>query len=111
MIFVAMFMYSYNTLNKNSILSLTNDDIKLKIETILNYHSISFDERDAEIISNVMSYWNEYGKHYNVVKNRSLSFNINKISMMSAQPQTCENTKVFLVNDKEELVALQDVSH
>jgi len=48
---------------------LTNDDIKLKIETILNYHSISFDERDAEIISNVMNYWNEYGKHYNVAKN------------------------------------------
>ena len=48
---------------------LTDEDIKLKIETILKYHEISFDERDHKIISNVMSYWNNFGKDYNVAKN------------------------------------------
>ncbi len=78
----------------------TADTIELKNDDVIDISLFNDD-----------NYWNDFSatyfthSNYNVVKNRSLSFNINKISMMSAQPQTCENMKVFLVNDKEELVA------
>ncbi|MBE6507902.1 MAG: ATP-dependent helicase [Methanobrevibacter sp.] len=49
--------------------NLTEDDIKLKINTILNYHSISQFEEDKTIISNVLNYWNQFGKKYDILKN------------------------------------------
>ena len=48
--------------------NLTDEDIKLKVETILKRHNISIFEKDYDIISNVTNYWNEYGKNYKIIK-------------------------------------------
>ncbi len=49
MIFVALFVYSYNTLNKNNILSLTNDDIKKIITNKIEQNTSVYDRSGKKI--------------------------------------------------------------
>ena len=48
---------------------ITDEDIESNIKTILNFHNLSFDVGNKEIISNVSKYWHDFGKQFNVVKN------------------------------------------
>ena len=49
MIFATVFVYSYNTLNKNSVLSLTNDDIKKIITNRIEQNTSVYDRSGNKI--------------------------------------------------------------
>jgi DNA helicase-2/ATP-dependent DNA helicase PcrA len=62
-------MVLHNLLNNiHSQKNLTISDINSKIDSILEYHNLSSNKYDYEIISNVENYWKEYGSGYDVFK-------------------------------------------
>ena len=47
----------------------SEEDIDRKINTIINYHNLNYNQEVLKIIKNVKDYWNEYGKNYKIVNN------------------------------------------
>lgn len=48
-------------------LEISEEDVREKIDTIINYHNLSSSNNAFTIINNVEKYWQEYGKHYKIV--------------------------------------------
>lgn len=47
---------------------LTDEEIKSKVNNILDFHNLSNFKKDYNIISNVINYWNKFGKNYRIFK-------------------------------------------
>lgn len=47
---------------------ITDEEVNEKIQSMIKYHNLSSDKIANNIIENVGTYWNEYGKDYDVIK-------------------------------------------
>ena len=48
--------------------TITTTEVSEKVQAIIDYHNLSADEISNNIIENVNSYWDKYGKDYDVLK-------------------------------------------